>query len=343
MKTLHIHGGTGSSTLVVGETLDRLGRYIPADRTVIITDNVVRKLYGRRFPGGCPVIEIGTGETNKTLGTVQEIYERLIDMEADRSTWIVGIGGGIVCDVAGFAASTYMRGIRFGFVASTLLAQVDAGVGGKNGVNFGGYKNMIGTFNQPDFVICDTGMLATLATPDLQCGFAEIVKHGAIADPALFRFIEDHWQEALALDPPAIERMVIDSVVIKSNIVNADERERGVRRKLNFGHTFGHAVEKVRGIPHGEAVSVGMAAAAALSVKKGYIARAEAVRITALLEKLGLPIRLAVDPAPALDALKHDKKREGERIKFVLLKQIGDAVVENIEISELEEVLHEQG
>lgn len=342
MKTLHIHGSTGRSTLMVGETLTRLHRYVPLDRTVIITDPAILRLYGDRFPD-CPIVEIGAGEKNKTLKTIQEIYERLIDMEADRSTWIVGIGGGIVCDVAGFAASTYMRGVKFGFVASTLLAQVDAGVGGKNGVNFSGYKNMVGTFNQPDFVICDSEMLKTLSASDLRCGFAEIVKHGAIADPALFRYIEDHWQAALALDPAAIERMVYDSIVIKSEIVNEDEREQGVRRKLNFGHTFGHAVEKVSGVPHGEAVSVGMAVAALLSVKKGYLAPADAERISRLLEKLGLPTRIAVNRKSAIDALKRDKKREGDRIKFVLLKQIGEAVVEDIRIEDLEGVLHELG
>jgi 3-dehydroquinate synthase len=342
MKILHIEGSTGRSTLMVGETLSRLHQYVPVDRTVIITDPVINGLYGDRFPD-CPIIEIGTGEKNKTLETVQEIYERLIEMEADRSTWIVGIGGGIVCDVAGFAASTYMRGVKFGFVASTLLAQVDASVGGKNGVNFSGYKNMVGTFNQPDFVICDTEMLGTLTGPDLLCGFAEIVKHGAIADPALFRYIEDYWQAALALDPLPIERMVYDSIVIKSDIVNEDEREQGLRRKLNFGHTFGHAVEKVSGVPHGEAVSVGMAVASLLSVKKGYLNRADADRIARLLEKLGLPTRLAVDRKLALDALKRDKKREGDRIKFVLLNQIGEAVVEDIRIGDLEGVLYELG
>jgi len=340
MKTLRIHGKTGNSTLMVGESFSHLDQYVPVDRAIIITDPTVRAIHGDKFPD-CPVIEIGMGEHNKTLKTVETIYERLVAMAADRSCWIVGVGGGIVCDVAGFAASTYLRGVKFGFAASTLLAQVDAGVGGKNGVNFAGYKNMVGTFNQPAFVICDMGMLRTLSRSDLLCGFAEIVKHGAIADPALFRYIEDRRQDALDLDPAVVERMVYDAVVVKSNIVNEDEREAGVRRKLNFGHTFGHAVEKVTGIPHGAAVSIGMAAAALLSVRRGYLARPELERLTDLLEGLGLPTRLAVDPRQAVDALKHDKKRSGEHIKFVLLKTIGEALVEDIQISELEEVLHE--
>ncbi|MGD9878481.1 3-dehydroquinate synthase [Desulfococcus sp.] len=341
MKTLHIHGSTGDSTLRVGESFSHLDQYVPVDRTVIITDPAVRALYGDRFPD-CPIIEIGIGERNKTLKTVEFIYERLIKIAADRSTWIVGIGGGIVCDVSGFAASTYLRGVQFGFAPSTLLAQVDAGVGGKNGVNFAGYKNMVGTFNQPAFVICDMEMLKTLSRADLLCGFAEIVKHGAIADPALFRYVEDRRQDALALEPAVVERMVYDAVVVKANIVNQDEREGGVRRKLNFGHTFGHAVEKVTGVPHGEAVSIGMAVAGLLSVRRGYLGQTDLQRLTDLLEALGLPTRLDVDPQQALDALKRDKKRSGDHIKFVLLKAVGEAVVEDIRISELEEVLHER-
>ena len=179
MKKLQIQGTTGRSILLVGEQLKNLNRYLPTRRPVIITDEVIEHLYGDRFPPG-NVITIGTGERIKTLETVNRIYAELVAIEAGRSTCIVGIGGGIVCDITGFVASTYLQGDRFGFVASTLLAQVDASVGGKNGVNFGGYKNMVGTFNQPEFVICDLKMLPTLPDEQLQCGFAEIVKHAAI-------------------------------------------------------------------------------------------------------------------------------------------------------------------
>ena len=167
------------------------------------------------------------------------------DCEADRASFIVGIGGGIVCDVTGYAASTYLRGLKFGFVASTLLAQVDAAVGGKNGVNWEGYKNMIGVFNQPDFVICDPLLLRTLPRREVLSGMAEVVKHALIADAGLFSYLEENGSGVLDLRPEVMERLVCDSVRIKSSIVNRDEREKGERRLLNFGHTFGHALEKV--------------------------------------------------------------------------------------------------
>ena len=257
MKTLEIHGSTGVSTILVGEKLKNLRKYIPAEKAVIITDANVKHFYQKNFPP-YDVITIGTGEKIKNLDTVRYIYGKLVELEADRSTFIIGIGGGIVCDIAGFVASTYLRGVRFGFVSSTLLSQVDASVGGKNGVNFEGYKNIIGVFNQPQFVICDLNLLNTLPKKEVLYGLAEVVKHAAIGDMDLFTYLDDHYQKALTLDTGVIERLVYDSVVIKSAIVNRDEKEKGERRKLNFGHTFGHAVEKTTGVPHGEAVSIGM-------------------------------------------------------------------------------------
>ena len=185
MKKLQIQGATGQSTLMVGESLQNLNAHLPGRQPIIITDESVHRLYAAQFPPG-HVITIGGGENIKTLDTVSRIYAEMVTIEADRSSWIVGIGGGIVCDIAGFVASTYMRGVPFGFVPSTLLAQVDASVGGKNGVNFGGYKNMVGTFNQPDFVLCDLDLLQSLPAEQLQCGFAEIVNNNrcGILEPA---------------------------------------------------------------------------------------------------------------------------------------------------------------
>ena len=257
MKVLEIHGSGGDSTILIGEGLKNLREHLPVGKVVVITDANVRAIYQKDFPD-CDVIEIGTGEKIKTLETVQGIYQNLLAHEADRSTFIVGIGGGIVCDVTGFVASTYMRGLRFGFVPSTLLSQVDASVGGKNGVNFGGYKNIVGVFNQPEFVICDHSLLRTLPKNELLCGFAEIVKHAVIGDAGLFSYLEAHHEKALRLDDEVITKLVYDSVVLKASIVNRDEKEEGERMKLNFGHTFGHAIEKISGLPHGEAVSIGM-------------------------------------------------------------------------------------
>ena len=249
MKTFEIHGSTGDSFIHVGEILQNLGNYIPQENIVVITDKNVKQFYENEFPPN-PAITIDIGEKIKNLDTVRDIYEKLVAVGADRSTFIVGIGGGIVCDIAGFVASTYLRGVRFGFVSSTLLSQVDASVGGKNGVNFKDYKNMIGVFNQPEFVICDLNLLNTLPEKEVLCGLAEIVKHAVIGDRHLFAYLEAHHQEALALDNDVIEKLVYDSIIIKSDIVNQDELEKGERRKLNFGHTFGHAFEKTTGVPH---------------------------------------------------------------------------------------------
>ena len=335
MKVIDIRADTGHSAVFIGEGLDKLEKYISAEKAVIITDNHVRRLYQKDFPPW-DVIEIGTGEEIKTLDTVRFLYDRLVALEADRSSVIVGIGGGIVCDIAGFVASTYLRGLRFGFVSSTLLSQVDASVGGKNGVNFGGYKNMVGVFNQPEFVLCDTNLLKTLPVEELQNGFSEIVKHAALGNSELFSYIEGHYEKALDLDPVTIEKLVYNSISIKSSIVNRDARETGERRKLNFGHTFGHAFEKLTRIPHGKAVSVGMVVASELSVKKGYLSSEEAGRIKRLLQRLGLPTGLSIDREKVLAALRKDKKKEGEDIHFVYLQGLGHAVVEKIPFRELE-------
>jgi len=342
MKTLEIHGSKGDSFIHVGETLRNLGKYIPSKNVVLITDKNVKQYYENHFPPH-PLITLQTGEEIKTLDTVRDIYEKLVEFEADRSTYIVGIGGGIVCDIAGFVASTYLRGVRFGFVSSTLLSQVDASVGGKNGVNFKGYKNMVGVFNQPEFVICDLNLLKTLPKKELLNGMAEIVKHGAIEDAGLFAYLEEHSQKALALDIEVIEKLVYDSIVIKSAIVNQDELEKGARRKLNFGHTFGHAFEKTTGVPHGEAVSVGMVMASAISVKRGHLSADNAGRIKTLLQKIGLPVSIHAEEKRVFDALKKDKKRKGDRIYFVLLNTIGNAFVDQIPVKELEIEIHTFG
>jgi len=339
MRTLEIKGITGTSKILVGEKLGNLEDYIPAEKFVIITDENISRIYRKDFPA-CEIIEISSGEKVKNLDTVKYIYEKLMEFEADRSVFIVGVGGGIVCDITGFIASTYMRGVRFGFVSSTLLAQVDASVGGKNGVNFHGYKNMIGCFNQPEFVICDMNLLKTLPRREVLCGFGEIAKHAFIGSTDMCDYIEQNYKRALDLDDKIISRLVYDSVVIKSSIVNRDETEKGERRKLNFGHTFGHAIEKTTNeLLHGEAISVGMVVASKLSTRKGLLSTQDSKRVEALLTRLGLPISLDTDREKMMDAIKKDKKRMGDNIDFVLLDGIGKAILEKISIRELEEVV----
>jgi 3-dehydroquinate synthase len=337
VKTIKIKGRDGDSRIIIGESLLNLGRYVPVEKTVIITDRNVWSLYGKSFPP-CRVIKIKPGEKEKNLNTVRKIYEKLAALEADRSSFIVGIGGGVVCDIAGFAASTFLRGVRFGFVSSTLLSQADASVGGKNGVNLGGYKNMVGVFSQPEFVICDLSLLATLPRGELLNGFAEIIKHAVICDKELFDFLEKNCKKALSLDRDITGKLVYDSVKIKSMIVSRDEKEKGERRKLNFGHTFGHAFEKRAGLPHGEAVAAGMVKASEISVKKGLLKKEELERIKKLIKRFGLPLKAVSDRNKVFDAIKRDKKRNDSSLHFVLLSGIGISVVQEIPISELEKV-----
>ncbi len=339
METVTINTNSGRSNILIGESLQNLQRYVPAARPIIITDVNVGKLY-HLDSMAAKVIIIGTGEEIKTLETVEDIYSQLISWGADRSAFIVGIGGGIVCDIAGFVASTYLRGVRFGFVATTLLAQVDAAIGGKNGVNFERYKNMVGLFQQPEFVICDPEVLKTLPQKEIACGLAEIVKHAAIADPDLFAYLERHAEDILELESRAVKKVVSASVRIKASIVRRDETEKGERRILNFGHTFGHAIEFATGVPHGEAVSLGMVYASNLSFKRGLLTDAENQRLQVLLNDLHLPTRFNSKTEGVAEAIGKDKKRADVRIHFVLLNGIGNAVVEQIAVEELKETLY---
>jgi 3-dehydroquinate synthase len=341
MEEFIIKTGTSESKIIIGESVKNLKNYLPDNKKVIIiTDYNLKNNYGHFF-NEFDVIEIGTGEENKTLATIDKIMGKLVEFEADRSSFIVGIGGGIVCDITGFAASIYMRGLRFGFVSSTLLSQVDASVGGKNGVNYKGFKNMVGVFNQPEFVICDFELLKTLPVNEFIGGFAEIVKHAAIKDFAMFEYMEANSDKALNYDSAAIHRLVSDSVKIKSNVVMQDEREKGERRKLNFGHTFAHAIEKLSPVIHGEAVAIGMVMAAEVSVKKGLLSLNDLIRLKSLIEKYKLPIDTDIDKMQLFQAMKKDKKREGEDIHLILLEGLGNAVVVNMSYKELEEIIND--
>ncbi len=337
MKDIRIKGSQSESQILVGEDFKNFKNYLPNRKVIVLTDDKVNTIYGEYFKE-YPLIVIGQTEKVKTLDTIGDILRKLIEYEADRKTFLLAVGGGIVTDIAGFAASTYMRGMEFGFISTTLLSQVDASVGGKCGVNLDGYKNMVGVFSQPNFVICDPKMLKTLDKADLHCGFAEIVKHTLIEDADMFSFIENNTDKLLSVDNELIEKLVVNSVEIKSNVVNRDEKESGERRKLNFGHTFGHAAEKVLGISHGNAVSLGMVIAAQLSVAKGLLSQNDYDRILKLLKALEMPTVIPERHAEILNALTMDKKREGDVIHFVLLNGIGKASIEPIKIEELKKV-----
>ncbi|RPH32112.1 MAG: 3-dehydroquinate synthase [Bacteroidales bacterium] len=334
MEVVKVSGKESNSQILIGEKLGNLHKYIPHSNTFIITDENVDSIYRKLFPI-LPVFVMNAGEASKNLSTVAEIYRWLLDQGADRNSFIVGIGGGVVCDLAGFVASTFMRGVNFGFVATTLLAQVDASVGGKNGVDLDGFKNIVGTFNQPKFVICDITMLKTLPQVELANGLAEVVKHALIDDISKFEYIEKNYESILAFNLEMLEYLVTRSVKIKARIVEIDEREGGLRRVLNLGHTWGHAVEKITGIPHGQAVSIGLVFSAKLSFNKGMLSEAERDRIINLLSKLGLHIHSNADNTKVLETLQKDKKKIGNGVHYVLMKGIGEVEVVDISFDEL--------
>lgn len=339
--TIEVKRSCGTpSQVVIGDCLGRLGEFLPDRRVIVVTDSNVHRCYRKTIEQFDHIL-IGLGETNKNLLTLEKIYRELIGMDADRECFILGFGGGIVTDIAGFAASTYMRGVRFGFVASSLLAQVDASVGGKNGVNVDGFKNMAGTFNQPDFVLCDTGVLATLPDREFRAGMAEIVKTGIIADPELFETIEGHTLDELRSDRDLLQRVIAAAVRVKARIVEADEHESGERKKLNLGHTFAHAIEKCsREHIHGEAVAIGTVFIADMAVRMGLLRSDEAERIRLVFERLELPVTSPVDTRRLLKALRSDKKRSNDTVSIILPERIGRCIIRPMTFAELEALAH---
>ena len=324
------------SEIYIGPTADILPGVLPGGRVVVVSDATIDRLYHPMLAPYDTVL-IGLGESIKTLQTVESIYRRFIELGVDRSTFVLGIGGGIVTDVAGFAAATYMRGLDFGFVSTTLLGQVDASVGGKNGVNVDGYKNMAGTFTQPQFVICDPALLRTLPEREFRAGLAEIIKAGLIADRGLFELFENHPIDAFRNDQSLLNEAITRAIRVKADVVERDERESGERRKLNLGHTFAHAIEKCGNeFLHGEAVAIGTVMIARLSAHLGTATQDEADRVRRVFERMGLPIRTEIDFKRLVKALKHDKKKEADSVSFVLLRGIGDCEIRRFTFDEID-------
>ena len=340
MKLLLLESRIGNCRIFIDEPFEKIGRFLESAPSVVITDTNVRRLYGPLL-SKANVIEIGSGESFKDLKTAEFIYQKFLEMEVDRSTFIWGMGGGVVCDIAGFAASTFMRGLRFGFIPTTLLAQVDAGIGGKNGVNLDGYKNLVGVFRQPQYVILNFDFLRTLSGTDILCGLTEIVKYGLIKKAPFFQFIERNWPALRALERRTLKKAIVESIRIKAGIVRADAEESHERKKLNFGHTLGHAIEKAGGLPHGQAVAIGMTFAVRLSVAKGLLPETDGRRVETILKKLRRPSTVAPGPGLLLKSIQKDKKRRGSDIDFVLLEKIGKARIMEIPFQELEESIRD--
>lgn len=339
-RTLHVDLGERSYPIHIGEgVVDRAELFAPhvrGRRAAIVTNETVGPLYAERLErtleaAGASVqrIVLRDGEAFKTWDSLERIYAALLEARADRRTMVVALGGGVVGDIAGFAAATYQRGVAHLQVPTTLLSQVDSSVGGKTGINHPLGKNMIGAFHQPTAVVADTGTLSTLPPRELAAGLAEVVKYGAIHDAAFLDWIEANAERLVRRDPDVIAHAIERSCLIKAQIVAADEREGGVRALLNFGHTFGHAIESAAGYGawlHGEAVAAGMVLAARLSARMGRITNAEADRLARLIQRLGLPVAPPAFPiATWLEYMGRDKKNEAGRITLVLLDALGRA------------------
>ncbi len=315
-----------------GELLDEL---IAGRRVIVITDGNIDRLYSAELSRFERIV-IGRGEANKNLTTVNSIYQQLMEMGADRSTLLLGIGGGIVTDITGFVAATYMRGLKFGFISTTLLGQVDAAVGGKNGVNVADYKNMVGTFAHPEFVVLDVSMLKTLPFRELRAGISEIVKAAIIGDNELFSLLENHAADQDLYSNIELMREIVSRAIrLKLTIVERDERESGMRRVLNLGHTIGHAIEKsTHDVNHGEAVAIGMMVIADAAARCGMLDDVDCQRINNLLCALGFKRDLAFSMANILREVKYDKKKSGNNINIVMPCRIGACVIRSVSYDE---------
>ena len=334
MEKITINTSCCRSEILVGEKWETAFGMLPENGAVIITDDNVKRLYGNKFPK-IPVFSIKPGEASKKLEVIESLAAKLLEDGIDRSGFILAAGGGVVCDIAGFLASIYMRGIRCGYISSTLLSQVDASTGGKNGVNLGDTKNMLGTIRQPEFVICDTQMLQTLPEQEYLSGLAELIKTAIIGDKELFDLIERSSDQILSRNSQLLNTLVAKSVRFKGLVVSEDEMETGVRRILNFGHTYGHAIEMQKGVKHGFAVASGMEFATEFSFQKGLINSEGKIRIIKLLGRFKLIEKLDISYDQLEKLVLHDKKKTGSEIHFVFTNGIGKGIVKKVPVKDV--------
>jgi 3-dehydroquinate synthase len=339
---------------ILGNTGKLILENTTATRFAIITNASVNSLYGKQITQSleasglnCDIFEIPDSETSKSLDEARKLYSELAEKNFDRDSCIIGLGGGVVSDLAGFVAATYMRGIGLIHMPTTLLAQVDSAIGGKTGVNIPQGKNLVGAFHQPMLVISDVMTLETLPEQDFRSGCAEIVKYGMAADAEFFSSLEKNAGKVLQKDWKTLEKTVATCSAIKSRIVEQDERDRGKRLVLNYGHTLGHALEAATGygeFRHGEAIAIGMIFAARVSVQSGLMAAKDLGRLCTLVTAFGLPVHIGkdVETGKLLGFMKTDKKRKGGKTRMVLPTRIGEVVVSDVEsavvLSALEEM-----
>jgi 3-dehydroquinate synthase len=336
MKKVTYKFGSSATDFYFAGGMAQLRKITDPSATVVITDENVFAAHKKRFKGWRTIV-LKAGEQYKNQATVDGLIEQLIAMEADRKTTLVGVGGGVVTDITGYVAAVYMRGLRFGFVPTTVLGLVDASIGGKNGVDVGVYKNIVGVIRQPSFLLHDMVLLNSLPQTEWVNGFAEIIKHACIKDAAMFADLENKTLKQYQGKQKWICDLVERNAMIKAAVVKKDEFEKGDRRLLNFGHTLGHAIENQYNLPHGHAVSIGMAYACHISEQLTGFKQTE--KVVKLLEQYQLPTYFSFDKQKVFDVLKMDKKRERKDMNYVLLQKIGKGVVQSISLKQLEKII----
>jgi len=333
MKHKRYQFSSSSTDFYFDTSLSQLGKLVNKQQAVIITDDNVYKAHASKLKGWNTIV-LKPGEEYKVQATVDSIVEQLIAMEADRKTTLIGLGGGVITDITGYTASVYMRGLSFGFIPTTLLAMVDASIGGKNGIDVGVYKNMVGVIRQPKFLLYDVSLLKTLPDAEWRNGFAEIIKHACIKDAPLFSLLEKNDLAAFQKSKKLLSALVERNAHIKGKVVQRDEFEKGERRLLNYGHTLGHALENQYELSHGQAVAIGMTYAAEISERLNGFKQAE--RVVKVIGQYGLPTYASFDKKKVFSVLKMDKKRERKDIHYILLEKIGKGIVQSIPLQQLE-------
>lgn len=336
MKPVTYRFSQSSTQYYFDDNFATLKKIVDVRNTILITDEHVFGSHKPKFKNW-NVIVLKAGEEFKIQETVDTVIEQMIQMQADRKTTLVGIGGGVITDITGYVASIYMRGISFGFLPTSVLALVDASIGGKNGIDVGVYKNMVGIIRQPAFILHDLSLLKSLPESEWQNGFAEIIKHACIKDAAMFKELQaatlKEYRQNLKKTADLIQR----NALIKIKVVQKDEFEKADRKLLNFGHTLGHALENQYELSHGQAISIGMTYAAHLSaLLRGF---RDADKVVAVLERYGLPTYAEFDVKQVLDVLKMDKKRIQKEMNYILLDKIGKAVIHPIPVHQLEKTI----
>ncbi len=317
-----------------------LENIVQKEKVIFVTDENIYEAHTGKFIGHKTII-IKAGEEFKNQQTADTFIVELINLNADRQSFIIGVGGGVVTDLTGFAASIYMRGIKFAFVPTSILAMVDASVGGKNGIDVGVYKNLVGVINHPEFLLYDYSFLQTLPHGEWVNGFAEIIKHACIKDRDMFDFLQENSLSKFQSSLNEAGKLIRKNVEIKYNVVSQDENETGDRKLLNFGHTIGHAIENISKLPHGSAISIGMVAACYISEKINNLATGDTKKIINLLQQYLLPVQFDFDKEKAWRILQHDKKKTGGDMNFVVLDHIGKASVQSIPMKELYQIFNE--